>query len=66
MWLSGVWRAGARDPPQNIFEMLTGYVKPFTVHVHTNANEGSDNPAEVNNRGFCLKYVQQPCTSTIS
>jgi hypothetical protein len=42
---------------------VAGYSKPFTVHVHTNANEGSDTPAELNNRGFCLKYVQQPCTA---
>ena len=42
----------------------TGYTKPFTIRVHTNGSEGSDSPAESTNRGFCLNYIQQPCTSS--
>lgn len=37
------------------------YVKPFFLVYHTDATEGSASPPELNNRGFCLNYVQQPC-----
>ncbi|PNF30477.1 hypothetical protein B7P43_G12146, partial [Cryptotermes secundus] len=35
-------------------------VKPFRLTVHTNNVEA---PSDVGNRGFCLNYVQQPCTN---
>ncbi|CAL8082881.1 unnamed protein product [Orchesella dallaii] len=34
------------------------YAKPFRIHYHTDANETND----VGNRGYCLNYIQQPCT----
>jgi hypothetical protein len=40
----------------------TGTVKPFRVTVHTNNAEA---PNDVGNRGFCLNYVQQPCTNNL-
>ncbi|XP_023341394.1 uncharacterized protein LOC111711301 [Eurytemora carolleeae] len=40
------------------------FSKPFNVFVHTDSLEGSSAPAESLNRGFCLNYVQQPCTSS--
>jgi len=40
------------------------YSKPFNIYVHTDSLEGSSAPVESNNRGFCLNFVQQPCTST--
>ena len=39
------------------------YSKPFNIYVHTDSLEGSSSPAESSNRGFCLNFVQQPCTS---
>ena len=55
------------------------FSKPFNIYVHTDSLEGSSSPAESSNRwlkysfqvwilkycfrGFCLNYVQQPCTS---
>ena len=44
--------------------LFSGYSKPFNIRVHTDGAEGSSSPAETNNRGFCFKFVQQPCTST--
>ncbi len=43
----------------------SGYVKPFVINVHTDGFEGGSNPAETLNRGFCLNYVQQPCTTSV-
>ena len=40
----------------------TGTVKPFRLTVHTNNVEA---PNDVGNRGFCLNFVQQPCTNNI-
>ncbi|GLH14049.1 Uncharacterized protein GBIM_18481 [Gryllus bimaculatus] len=37
-------------------------VKPFRLSFHTDALEA---PADVGNRGFCLNYVQQPCTNNL-
>ncbi|KAJ9583664.1 hypothetical protein L9F63_021994, partial [Diploptera punctata] len=37
-------------------------VKPFRLTVHTNNVEA---PGDVGNRGFCLNYVQQPCTNNL-
>merc|ERR1712032_950288 len=40
------------------------YAKPFHIYVHTDSVEGSSSPPETLNRGFCLNFVQQPCTSS--
>lgn len=40
------------------------FSKPFHIYVHTDSLEGSSSPAESSNRGFCLNFVQQPCTSS--
>ncbi|CAG7731389.1 unnamed protein product [Allacma fusca] len=34
------------------------YAKPFRITYHTDPNETGDS----GNRGFCLNYIQQPCT----
>ncbi|OXA57396.1 uncharacterized protein LOC110845489 [Folsomia candida] len=34
------------------------YVKPFRIHYHTDGNETGD----TGNRGYCLNYIQQPCS----
>ncbi|CAG7731390.1 unnamed protein product [Allacma fusca] len=34
------------------------YAKPFRITYHTDSNETNDS----GNRGFCLNYIQQPCT----
>ncbi|XP_065162415.1 uncharacterized protein [Atheta coriaria] len=38
-------------------------VKPFRLYFHTDARE---TPQDQGNRGFCLNYVQQPCTNTLA
>ncbi|XP_077301690.1 uncharacterized protein LOC143922340 [Arctopsyche grandis] len=37
-------------------------VKPFRLSFHT---DGVEAPNDSGNRGFCLNYVQQPCTNTL-
>ncbi|XP_047358561.1 uncharacterized protein LOC124952550 isoform X1 [Vespa velutina] len=37
-------------------------VKPFRLIFHTDAIEA---PNDVGNRGFCLNYIQQPCTTKL-
>ncbi|KAF5288249.1 hypothetical protein FQA39_LY04017 [Lamprigera yunnana] len=37
------------------------YVKPYRLWFHT---DGVEMPNDIMNRGFCLNYVQQPCTTT--
>ncbi|XP_024941438.1 uncharacterized protein LOC107268341 [Cephus cinctus] len=37
-------------------------VKPFRLVFHTDSTEA---PNDVSNRGFCLNYVQQPCTTKL-
>ena len=44
---------------------VSSFTEPFTIRVHTDSLEGSSAPAEVSNRGFCLNFVQQPCTSSV-
>jgi len=41
------------------------FTRPFTLRVHFDTDENGDGEGEegTNNRGFCLNYVQQPCTS---
>ncbi len=46
------------------FFLISGFSTPFVINVHTNAVEGSGSPADTNNRGFCLNYIEQPCTAT--
>lgn len=46
----------------NFQKLSTGTVKPFRLTVHTNNVEA---PNDVGNRGFCLNYVQQPCTNNL-
>ena len=43
---------------------LSGFRAPFNIYVHTDAKEGTGTPAETLNRGFCLDFVQQPCSTT--
>ena len=46
---------------------ISGYVRPFVLDFHTDANEQSNTPAtqqDSGNRGFCLDYVQLPCQAT--
>nr|CAG4652326.1 EOG090X0J5E [Triops cancriformis] len=40
-----------------------GSIRPFQISVNFDNNENSTVPAQVNNRGFCLSYIQQPCTA---
>lgn len=35
-------------------------IRPFRLYFHTDSTEA---PNDLDNRGFCLDYVQQPCTS---
>jgi len=35
-------------------------VRPFRLNFHT---DGVEAPNDIDNRGFCLDYVQQPCTN---
>ncbi|XP_050684030.1 uncharacterized protein LOC126978945 [Leptidea sinapis] len=37
-------------------------VKPFRLWFHTDSVEA---PVDIDNRGFCLNYVQQPCTNNV-
>ncbi|XP_028170488.1 uncharacterized protein LOC114360114 [Ostrinia furnacalis] len=37
-------------------------VKPFRLWFHTDSVEA---PVDIDNRGFCLNYVQQPCTNNL-
>lgn len=43
----------------NIF---VGTVKPFRLIFHTDSIEA---PNDIGNKGFCLNYVQQPCTTKL-
>ncbi|XP_011160870.1 uncharacterized protein LOC105196560 [Solenopsis invicta] len=48
---------------QNLNESsVISTVKPFRLIFHTDSTEG---PGDVGNRGFCLNYVQQPCTTKL-
>ncbi|XP_020295651.1 deleted in malignant brain tumors 1 protein-like [Pseudomyrmex gracilis] len=49
--------------PQNLnASSVISTVKPFRLIFHT---DGTEAPADVGNRGFCLNYVQQPCTTRL-
>lgn len=36
-------------------------IRPFRMAFHTDAVEAAN--GDMDNRGFCLDYVQQPCTN---
>ncbi|XP_037079095.1 uncharacterized protein LOC119100086 [Pollicipes pollicipes] len=42
---------------------LYSFVKPFRLTYHTDSEEADSTTSETDNRGFCLDYVQQPCTT---
>lgn len=39
---------------------VSSNIRPFRLAFHTDSVEA---PNDVDNRGFCLDYVQQPCTN---
>lgn len=39
------------------------YIRPFTLRLHFDSDETGDGAPGHGNRGLCLNYVQQPCTS---
>ena len=39
---------------------IYSFVRPFTIRVHLDSDETVDGPHD---RGFCFRYVQQPCIS---
>jgi hypothetical protein len=39
---------------------VSSSIRPFRLAYHTDSTEA---PNDVDNRGFCLDYVQQPCTN---
>lgn len=39
---------------------ILGSVRPFRLSFHTDLIEA---PNDIDNRGFCLDYTQQPCTN---
>ncbi|KAM0737107.1 hypothetical protein ACS0PU_000200 [Formica fusca] len=49
--------------PQNLnASSVISTVKPFRLIFHTDSTEA---PGDVGNKGFCLNYVQQPCTTKL-
>ncbi|CAD7082808.1 unnamed protein product [Hermetia illucens] len=44
----------------SVSRTVTTTVRPFRLYFHT---DGVESPIDVDNRGFCLDYVQQPCTN---
>lgn len=45
----------------NIERTVVSNIRPFRLHFHTNSAEA---PNDFDNVGFCLDYVQQPCTNS--
>ncbi|KAG5869495.1 hypothetical protein JTB14_013568 [Gonioctena quinquepunctata] len=37
--------------------------KPFILYFHT---DGVEAPIDIDNRGFCINYIQQPCSSYLT
>lgn len=52
------------DNATNRTGQKTSYSKPFVLNVHSDSQEGNSVPTESANVGFCLNFVQQPCTSS--
>lgn len=44
----------------NMDRTVSSNIRPFRLAFHTDSVEA---PNDVDNRGFCLDYVQQPCTN---
>lgn len=44
----------------NVERTVSSFIRPFRLAFHTDSVEA---PNDVDNRGFCLDYVQQPCTN---
>ena len=42
---------------------LLSTVKPFRLIYHT---DGAEYPDDASNHGFCLNYIQQPCTNLLN
>lgn len=40
--------------------MISASVRPFRLFFHADAVEA---PNDVDNKGFCIDFVQQPCTN---
>ncbi|KAK3923525.1 Septin CDC11, partial [Frankliniella fusca] len=55
----GTLSAEVGTTPTTVFST----VKPFRLAYHTNNVEA---PNDSGNRGFCLNYVQQPCTNNLN
>ncbi|XP_034232015.1 uncharacterized protein LOC117639989 [Thrips palmi] len=55
----GTLSAEIGTTPSTVFST----VKPFRLAYHTNNVEA---PNDAGNRGFCLNYVQQPCTNNLN
>ncbi|XP_040576960.1 uncharacterized protein [Lepeophtheirus salmonis] len=54
-----------RTPSGNPSVPVNSFSKPFNVFVHTDGSEGTSSPSDSSNRGFCLNFIQQPCTSSL-
>ena len=52
------------DRTELITTIFSGFRTPFNLFVHTDNQENSSTTPETLNRGFCLNYVQQPCSTT--
>lgn len=44
----------------NVERTISSNIRPFRLAFHTDSVEA---PNDVDNRGFCLDYIQQPCTN---
>ncbi|KAK9496784.1 hypothetical protein O3M35_012977 [Rhynocoris fuscipes] len=55
----GTFSSEVSTTPATVFST----VKPFRIIVHTDNVEA---PNDMGNRGFCLNYVQQPCTNKLN
>lgn len=53
----GVFSATVGNVPRTV----TSSIRPFRLFFHTNSVEA---PTDIDNIGFCLDYVQQPCTNS--
>lgn len=45
----------------SIERTVSSNVRPFRLFFHSDQVES---PTDLDNRGFCLDYVQQPCTNS--
>jgi len=61
-----VWNsiAQAQSTTLSTTTSVKSFVSPFNILVHTDATEGSGSPEDTLNRGFCLDFVQLPCSTT--